>query len=319
MGEFGLIARITADLAAASDTRIVVGPGDDAAVLAIGAGRAAVSVDVLIEGRHFRRDWSSARQIGAKAAAASLADLAAMGAAPVALVVGFGAPAQLPAQWAVECAAGVEVEAASAGAHVVGGDVTASDMVMLSVTGIGDLQGRPPVLRSGAKPGDTVAICGRLGWSAAGLDLLRAGRSHPAALIADHQSPQPPYSAGTSAALAGASAMIDLSDGLVADARHIADASGVRIELSLAAALAHPATNIALLMEAARSLHPADSASAMVSDWVLQGGEDHGLLACFPYTVPEEFTVIGSVQSGMGVWVDGSPATQRGGHEHFRA
>ncbi|MFM7148173.1 MAG: AIR synthase related protein, partial [Actinomycetales bacterium] len=90
---------------------MVVGPGDDAAVLAIGAGRAAVTVDVLVEGRHFRLDWSTAEQIGAKAAAASLADLAAMGGAPVALVVGFGAPARLPASWAIECARGIEDEA----------------------------------------------------------------------------------------------------------------------------------------------------------------------------------------------------------------
>lgn len=304
-------------------------------MLAIGAGRAAVTVDVLVEGRHFRRDWSSAQQVGAKAAAATLADVAAMGAAPVALVVGFGAPASLPVSWAVDCAAGIEAEAARAGAHVVGGDVTASDAVLIAVTGIGDLQGRGAVLRSGAQVGDRVAICGRLGWSAAGLELLRRGLTGPTELVDDHRQPQPPYEAGVRAAFARATAMIDISDGLVADARHIAQASNVRIDLSWSALLAHVADGAELLRDAASLLaaQPAathhqpevvvrDWVRDWVREWVLHGGEDHGLLACFSEAIPAGFTVIGSVGppiQGAGVWVDEQPAQQAGGHEHYRS
>jgi thiamine-monophosphate kinase len=282
---------------------------------------------VLVEGRHFRLDWSTAEQIGAKAAAASLADLAAMGGAPVALVVGFGAPARLPASWAIECARGIEDEARRADAHVVGGDVTASDAVTISVTGIGDLQGRAPVLRSGAEPGNVVAICGRLGWSAAGLDLLRhdvrAPREGLGELLDDHRHPHPPYSAGILAAQAGATAMIDISDGLVADARHIAQASGVRIDLSWEAIEDHLGAGADLLRAAAAQL-PRDAMSPddRVRDWVLHGGEDHGLLAFFGAEVPDGFTVIGEVRSpaqGVGVWVDNQPADEAGGHEHYRS
>lgn len=295
-------------------------------MLAIGSGRAAVTVDVLVQGRHFRLDWSTAEQVGAKAAAASLADLAAMGATPVALVVGFGAPAELPAAWAIDCAAGIEQEARLAGAHVVGGDVTASDVVLISVTGIGDLEGRPPVLRSGANSGDQVAVCGRLGWSAAGLALLRRGLTTPDALIADHRHPEPPYAAGVQAAIAGATAMIDISDGLVADARHIAQASGVRIDLSWAAIAAHLAGSTELLRDAAAQVgkEMADQCDtdAILREWVLDGGEDHGLLACFSGGVPVGFSVIGSVRDAdaeSGVWLEGEPMRGAGGHEHYRS
>lgn len=244
-----------------------------------------------------------------------------MGAAPVALVVGFGAPARLPAAWAIDCAAGIEQEARHAGAHVVGGDVTAGDLVLVSVTGIGDLEGRSPVLRSGARPGDQVAVCGRLGWSAAGLALLAHGLTAPEVLIADHLQPCPPYSAGVQAALSGATAMIDISDGLVADARHIAQASGVRIDLSWHAIVEHLADGAQLLRDAASQIEEG-RADDVVRHWVMHGGEDHGLLACFTGTPPAEFTVIGSVQAmapEAGVWLDGEPTRGAGGHEHYRS
>ena len=135
LGEFALIDRITADIAA--DPRVLVGPGDDTAVVTAPDAQVAVTVDVLVEGIHFRRDWSTPVDIGRKAAAASLADIAAMGGEATSLVVGFGAPADLPAAWALQCTAGLREEAALVGATLVGGDVVEAPQVVLSVTEIG--------------------------------------------------------------------------------------------------------------------------------------------------------------------------------------
>lgn len=309
VGEFGLIDRMVAGLPEAA----LVGPGDDAAVVAAPDGRVVVTTDVLVEGVHFRRDWSTPVDVGRKAAAASLADVAAMGATPTALVVGFGAPADTPAAWAVACAAAVQEEAARAGAALVGGDVVSAPVLVLSVTALGDLDGRPPVLRSGARPGDVVAACGRLGWSAAGFAVLSRGM-RKRALVEAHRYPEPDYAAGPRAALAGATSMIDVSDGLVADARHIAEASGVTIDLN-AAGWAVPDA----LAEVAAAFH------VDPREWMLGGGEDHALLATFPATteLPEGFTAVGEVraaegtQGGAGVLVDGEPWHGPSGHVHF--
>ncbi len=223
--------------------RTLVGIGDDAAVLATPDGRVVATTDFLLEGRHFRRDWSGAADVGHKAAARSLADLAAMGAEPSALLVALAAPADLPVSWARELAQGLAAECARAsrgGASVIGGDTARAGSVILAVTGLGDLAGRTPVRRSGAAPGEEVAVAGPLGPSAAGLALLTAGLSHDdlvahGDLVAAHLRPAPPYDAGPEAADLGATAMIDVSDGLLADLGHIAAASGVRIDLAAAA------------------------------------------------------------------------------------
>ncbi len=218
-----------------------VGIGDDAAVVGAPSGSVVAAVDLLLEGRHFRRDWSSAYDIGVKAAARSLADIAAMGAVNTALLVALAVPGTLPARWATDLAAGLAAEATRAGAGIVGGDTASADSVVLSVTALGDLQGRGPVLRSGARPGDVVAVAGPLGRSAAGLALLTAAgdpalagdlalpgdRASLAGLVAAHRRPSPPYEAGPEAAALGATAMIDVSDGLLADLGHVAAASGV--------------------------------------------------------------------------------------------
>lgn len=307
IGEFGLIARMAA---VPEDPSIIVGPGDDCAIVRIGGAPVAITVDMLVEGRHFRTDWSTPLEIGRKAAAASLADVVAMGARPTALVVGFGAPGTTVTNWAVSVAAAMREECAAVGAHIVGGDVTASDAVVISVTALGDFEGREPVLRSGAQPGDVVALAGRIGWSAAGLAVLSRGFRSPKALVDAHRAPAPPYAAGIAAAQAGATSMIDVSDGLVADARHIAEASGVTVALD-SASLAIPEE-----LAAAAAAYNVDART-----WMFTGGEDHALLATFPAgtALPDGFVRIGEVRSGdAAVAVDGAPVRSAGGHEHFR-
>lgn len=312
LGEFGLIARVTARLPRGSST--IVGPGDDAAVVAAADARVVATTDLLVDGRHFRRDWSTPYDVGRKAAAQNLADVAAMGAVPTSILVGLAAPPDLAAFWAERFADGLREECDLVGAAVVGGDVVRSDVLVVAVTALGDLQGRPPVLRSGAKEGDVVAFAGRLGWSAAGLAALRKGFRSPRVVVDAHRRPQPPYAAGPAAAIAGANSMIDVSDGLVADLGHVAVASGVRIEISRASfAIETP------LAEVASAL------GVDAFDWVLGGGEDHALAATFPsaQAVPDGWRVIGQVTSVTSpdddepaVLVDGKPYTL-GGFDHF--
>ena len=236
LGEFGLIAALSTWLPPAP--RAEVGIGDDAAVLAVPDGRVVAATDLLLEGRHFRRDWSSATDVGRKAAARSLVDIAAMGAVPSALLVALAAPGDLPVSWARDLVAGLAAECARAGASVIGGDTARASSVLLAVTGLGDLAGRAPVRRSGAAPGDLVAVAGPLGHAAAGLALLAAGLELSAGLhgplVAAQRRPAPPYDAGPEASGLGATAMIDISDGLLADLGHIADASGVLINVASA-------------------------------------------------------------------------------------
>ena len=264
--------------------------------------------DLLLENRHFRRDWSTANDIGRKAAARNFADIVAMGAQPTGLLVGLAVPAALELSWLDGLLAGFTEECAEVGAGVVGGDVSEAELVVLAVTALGDLQGRAPVLLSGARPGDLVAVAGRLGWAAAGFSVLSRGFRSPVQVVNAHRRPEPPYAEGIRAAELGASAMTDISDGLVADLGHIAEASSVRIDLRRDA------------LEPAAKLR--DVASALNSDpmnWVLGGGDDYSLVATFPNgsRLPEPWRVIGLVSEGTGVRVDGLRFND-GGHEHFR-
>lgn len=306
LGEFGLIARITDGLA--MSRAVVIGPGDDAAEVRA-AKSVLITVDVLVEGRHFRRDWCSAVDVGRRAAAASLADIAAMGGSPTAIVVGFGAPADLPAHWAQQCTAGMAEECARAGASLVGGDVTAADCVVIAVTAIGNPPTGGSLRRSGARVGDVLAIHGRLGWAAAGLAVLTRGFRAPKVLVDAYRFPEIDYRQGHKAVERGAHAMIDVSDGLVADARHIAEASSVAISLNPDA------------LEVPEAL--ATTAAAYNVDpreWMMTGGDDHAFLAAFPdsKSVPKGWTIVGSVESGEpGVFVAGHRITRPGGHAHF--
>jgi thiamine-monophosphate kinase len=329
LGEFGLIAAIAALLPVSSAGPI--GIGDDAAVVSAPDRRVVATTDLLVEGRHFRRDWSGASDIGAKAAAQNLADVAAMGASPTALLVGFAAPGDLLVTWAQDLVRGLADECAQVGASVVGGDVSSADSVILAITALGDLGGREPVTRSGARPGDRLAVAGRLGRSAAGLALLEAGlagvpgsagfagpEAGPvgvpgsagefAGLVASHRRPRPPYACGPEAAALGATSMIDISDGLVADLSHVAEASGVRLDIETARLPA--------------DLELRSAAAALGADWrrwVLTGGEDHALAATFPpeTDLPGHWLVLGTAWKGHGVTVDSRPADGLRGWDHF--
>jgi len=307
VGEFELIAAVTAGLGVLPSGWL--GPGDDAAIVPAPDGRVVVTTDVLVERQHFRLDWSSAADVGHKAAAQNLADIAAMGAAPTALLVGFAAPADLDERWALEFHAALVAEGERAGAAVVGGDVVRAEQIVVSVTALGTLDGRAPLLRSGARPGDLLALSGPTGASTAGLAVLRRGFTAPRAAVAAHRRPTPDYAQGPLAALAGAHAMIDISDGLVADLRHVAEASGVAIDVE-PSLLEVPAPVVAV------------SAALGGSDpltMVLTGGEDHVLAAFFGDRddVPAGWRVVGLALAGSGVTVAGSPYAGDGGHRSF--
>jgi thiamine-monophosphate kinase len=307
VGEFGLIRRVTEGREQPPTT--LLGPGDDAAVVAAPDGRVVATTDVLVENVHFRLDWSTPEQVGRKAVAVNLSDVAAMGAVPTAVLVGFGCPPSTEATVVEQMMAGMWVEAGRAGAGVVGGDMVRSEMLVVSVTALGDLQGRQPVTRSGARAGDVLAVCGKLGWSAAGFAVLGRGFRSPVSVVGAHRAPEPPYPAGAQAAKAGASAMVDVSDGLLADVGHIAQASQVAIDV-----------RTDLVEVPTRLVEVATALGADPLQWVLVGGEDHALAATFrdPSSVPEGWTKIGTVTSGSGVTVDGIAYDGARGWEHWQ-
>jgi len=309
VGEFGLISRITGGLT--MPPSVSVGPGDDAAVFLVN-GSCVVSTDMFVEGVHFRRDWSDAGDIGRKAVAASVADIEAMGAIPVMVVVALGMPRDTEEAWVDAFAHGVLTECDRANATLVGGDISSSPQVTVTVTVIGETGGVTPVTRDGAAPGQLVAMIGRLGWAAAGLAALGRGFRSPKAVVEAHRFPLVPYGAGREAALAGATAMIDVSDGLLADLGHIAEASGVVIDVDPARlSVPEPVTAVGQAL----GVDP--------MDFVLTGGEDHALVATFALgDVPKGWTIIGAVlATGRGAgsvlvggrpWI-GGPA----GWQHF--
>ncbi|MEV5575991.1 thiamine-phosphate kinase [Spirillospora sp. NPDC052269] len=327
LGEFGLIRRVTGR---PMGPDVLLGPGDDAAVIAAPDGRVVATTDVLVEGRHFRLDWSSPYDIGRKAAAQNLADVVAMGARPTALLVGFGAPRTTSMEWAQRLTDGITDEAALVGASVAGGDTVGSPTVTIAVTALGDLGGAPPVTRSGARPGDVVAVRGRLGWAASGLHLLEHGLDGPAELIAAHRRPRPPYEAGAEARSLGVTAMLDVSDGLLQDLGHIAELSGVAIDVSAAAVPLPPRISASLTAHGETPTVSSEGKTSSESgaggvpvpdplDLALTGGEDHAFAATFPEgtVFPAAWTVVGHVAEGGGVTLDGSVPSVRG-WDHFR-
>jgi len=210
-------------------------------------------------------------------------------------------------QWALDFARGFADECALVGATVVGGDLTRAGEIVIAVTVLGACT-VAPVVRSGAEAGDVVALCGRQGWAAGGLAVLGRGFRSPRVLVEAYRRPQPPYDAGQAAADAGATAMIDISDGLLAEARHIAEASGVAIDIR---------TDAFEVAEPLQAVGAALGADPM--QFILGGGDDHALLATFPSAkkVPSGWTVVGTVAAGQGVTVDGAPYDGPTGWTHF--
>jgi thiamine-monophosphate kinase len=284
-----------------------LGPGDDAAVLATSDGRVVISCDMMIEGPDFRTDWSTMADVGYKAIASNAADIAAMGATPTGFEIAVAAPAGATLGDVRQLARGFAegIQAMTPGAGVLGGDLARAPVWTIAVTVIGDLAGRAPVTRSGARPGDILAVSGELGLSHEGLTVLRGAKgaaeiraalAHPAAQ--HHLRPTPPIAKGVVAADAGATAMMDISDGLVLDARRMANSSTVSLHLD---------------------------PGLVWSTHALFGGEDHGLLACFPReeSLPPSFRRIGWVrarQDDTAVFLEGTDLqASLGGWDPFAA
>lgn len=307
VGEFGLIRDLVA-LFPQGD-HVLIGPGDDAAVLRVRTGHVVVSTDLLVEGRHFRRDWASAEDVGHRAAAQNLSDINAMGGRAHSLTIGLAAPPDLPVAWALDFARGFADECSAVGACVVGGDLTGASEIVIAVTVMGACT-QAPVVRSGASAGEVLALAGRQGWAAGGLAVLGRGFRSPRALVEAYRRPEPPYDAGPAAAEAGATSMIDISDGLLAEVGHLATDSHVAMDVRRAA------FNLPEPLRAVGAALNIDPVSL-----VLSGGEDHALLATFAdvASVPHGWVVIGDVRDGEPgqVTVDGAPYDGPTGWTHF--
>ncbi|MDO4664859.1 MAG: thiamine-phosphate kinase [Actinomycetaceae bacterium] len=295
----------------------LVGPGDDCALITAPDARFVISTDMLVEGVHFRRGWSSAFQVGQTAAARNLADIAAMGAVPSAMVCSLALPQDLPTAWVVEFCQGL----ASYGCAVEGGDLVGSKVLTISVTVTGDLGGAAPILRSGAQVGDQVVLCGQIGMAAAGWAAFESGRGSNAyqntSVLEDAArqaflAPHPPLEMGPVLRESGATAMLDTSDGLLLDGQRLAAASGVQLDLSSSA-----------LSPFVTYLQPlAEQLGVDPWKWVLAGGEDHCLLATIaPHREVSGGDVpvvpVGTVRAGAGITLDGKTAPRARGWDHF--
>lgn len=306
LGEFGFIELVQRRLA--HPNFLTVGIGDDAAVIALQKPEVVSCVDILVEDQHFKRDFSSAKDIGHRAAAANLADLVAMGAQPLALLLALVAPSDTEVSWLIDLVDGIVEEANLTGAVLIGGDTTRGEKITISITALGQLM-QAPVQRSGAKPGDLVIAAGKFGWAEAGLRILQKGFRSPNLLVKAHQRPQVEYQSALAAASA-LHAMIDVSDGLAQDALHLAKASNVQIDLKTSALSPDE-----LLIEAALAI------GADPMDWVLRGGDDHAILATIDSNsaMPTGFRIIGEVFKGEAkVTLDSKELTGQLGHDHFK-
>jgi len=310
LDEDELLGRILPAFPGAAE--LLVAPGDDAAVL-LTNGRTIATTDTVVLGRDWLDAWSSGADIGHKVVAQNLADVAAMGGRPTGVLVTLVADPDLSLEWVLDHVRGLAEACADAGVAVLGGDLSSAPagVVMVSVTALGRLDGEP-VLRSGARHGDVFAVHGSLGLADAGLRLLRADAAdrHPVA-VGRQRRPEPPLAAGPAAAAAGATAMLDLSDGLLRDGGRIARASGVVIDLDPAA-----------LASDVEALTDALGAEAAL-DCVLAGGEEHSLLATFPAgALPDGWRAIGLVRQPRAgetatILVDGHIVPHTG-WDHFR-
>lgn len=307
---------------------LITGPGDDSAVLNLQRGFTVISTDTQTENQDFRLIWPSGRttvgyDVGWKAATQNLADIAAMGAYPVTLLVSLTLPPTTPVVWVKDFAQGLIDSCVAQGAHrcsIAGGDLGSGTEISVTVTAVGLTE--KPVTRKGACAGDAVVVVGALGTAAAGLallerpDLPESLSPDTQACINAQQRPMSPLNVGVEYA-EDLTSLIDISDGLIRDSGRLAQASGCAFDISRDAI----APWLSYLVEPATLLVGSDQQAVfeLALNWVLTGGENHGLLGtCPPERIPPGFTRIGTVRPGTGVTVDGHPYTAKG-WDHFEA
>lgn len=294
----------------------LVGSGDDAAVIGLSDPRFVVTTDTLVQDHDFRLDFSSGFDLGFKAVASNISDVVAMGARPIALTVAMVVTNKTRQSWLEDFARGLQagLDELAPTAEIVGGDLASGNQIVIAVAAHGELIAEP-ILRSGAKPGDQVAICGTLGKAAAGLDLLlhedkTLAASYPE-LVEAQLRPTPPVALALSAATM-ATAMMDISDSLALDANRMARASKVAINLHISKLFGYQA----VLELAAQSINSRGGNQFSELDWVLFGGEDHSFLTTFPHDqeIPKGFKVVGEVLEAdepMAL-LDGEPLEAKG-------
>ena len=305
--EATLIARLRELFNTSFQSGVELGIGDDAAVLAASNNKLVASVDMAVEGIHFRRDWSSPFQIGAKLTTANLADIFAMGAVPKYLLVAAAISQVNNSEVITELAKGIRSVADNFKVTVIGGDLSKSESMSLSITALGELSGKP-ILRSGAQVGDLLYLSSLPGLSAAGLAILNRGLDRPRYVVDAHLNPK---LVAPDKLIKVASSMCDISDGLVTDAGHIAKSSTVNINL-----------NKELIINAPDFKDLAELANELgedVFDWILAGGEDHFFLATVnPTSESEELGIkVGVVTAGGGEILLDGVVTNKSGYQHF--
>jgi thiamine-monophosphate kinase len=284
-----------------SDPNILVGIGDDGAVIKASSQNSVLATDMAVEGVHFKREWSSLHEIGAKITAANLADIYAMGGDPKYLLVSAGLTSDFGIAEIKALANGIKSEADLVGAAIVGGDISRAEKLVISISVFGVVTS--PITRSGAKAGDSVIISGLPGKSAAGLFQLQSGVTD-SIFISAHKKPVLNYELAKK--FRNVNAMCDVSDGLLSELNHISSASNVGIELD------------SKLISAIPGFKELGEATELeIWDLVLAGGEDHVFVATTSSDVPVGAFVIGKVVTGSGVSVSGVSKLPETGFRHF--
>ena len=305
--EAGLIARLRDLFHTSFQTEVQVGIGDDAAVIKSSNNKLVATVDMAVEGIHFNRKWSSPFQIGAKLTTANLADIFAMGAVPKYLLVAAGINELNNSETVTELAKGIRSVADRFEVTVIGGDLSKSEKMTLSITALGELSAQP-ILRSGARVGDLIYLSSLTGLSAGGLAILNRELDRPRYVVEAHLNPK---LVAPEKLIKVATSMCDVSDGLATDAAHLSYASNVNFNLSKD--LISQAADFKDLAELAKELNED------VFDWILTGGEDHFFLA----TVDKENESnelgiqIGSVGKGEGKLLLDGVEVKKSGYQHF--
>ena len=302
------LIRYISEIFAEANSDVIVGIGDDAAVVAPPNGNLVVTTDMFVEGVHFRQDWSSPKQIGRKVAIANLADIYAMGGRPKFMTVAMSATGDEELEWMLDIARGIAEEAHKVGAQVIGGDLSKSEQITITITVIGECQ--EPILRSGAQVGDQIYLSDLTGWSAAGLKALQTARTELSLKEAIGRHQVPLFDGKVAEVFSiGANSLCDISDSLLIQAEQMAEASGVCFEID--------AHHFEKHSDFARFSQIANELGVSTFELILSGGEDHVLMMTSSSSPPLNALRIGQVQRGSGIkllHVD----TPQAGWQHFK-